>query len=387
MIKLPGQSVVRRMRILISISCSILLLSCACLPIRAAEELSANSKEKLGRLEFKLFGHAFDSENADERAARLEDLILGEQKTGTAQQRIEDILALYKDEELAPPKPEAPPVKQTKANGTPAAAKHAANSAPSPYRADSSDSLSDVEAAELKDYPKITALESAILGHTYEKDPLSARLSQLETAAFGTPTNILDYSQRTDKLEEYAEKKLHKKVIASSSQMYQVERPTPNTPPSNKANMSKAAIAMAANTLLGMTGLGGLGMIPGAAMGMLGTRPGANRPQDTVPPQNDADLSAAPDTVGGGNVDPSLLPSADAKIQTKVAWCEQQVYGQTFPNKHLTDRLRMLSEELHVCAGKSDFELMDDIGIIIKAAQSRMKPKAIGSTDTAPETK
>lgn len=383
---------VRRMRVLITISCSLSLLACHCLPIWAADELSSGNKEKLGRLEYKLFGHSFETESIEERAARLEDLILGEQKTGSAQQRVEDLIGLYKDEELAPPKPDPAPVKPAKTasghnSNTNNTATAPSNKSSSSYAADSSSSLSDVEAAELKDYPKITALETAILGHTYEKDPISARLSKLETSAFGSPTNILDYSQRTDKLEEYAEKKLHKKVVASSSQMYQVERPTPNTQPSNKANMSKAAIAMAANTLLGMTGLGGLGMIPGAAMGMLGNRPGANRPQDTAPPKDDLNLSAAPDTADGGNSDPSLLPSADAKLQTKIAWCEQQVYGQTFPNKHLTDRLRLLSQELHVCAGKSDFELMDDIGVIMKAAQGRTKPRAIGSTETTNETK
>ena len=51
------------------------------------------------------------------------------------------------------------------------------------------------------------------------------------------------------------------------------------------------------------------------------------------------------------------------KLITKVGWCEVKVFGHTFPNMHLPERLGQLNHELKLEPGKSDIQLMDDIGL------------------------
>lgn len=39
-------------------------------------------------------------------------------------------------------------------------------------------------------------------------------------------------------------------------------------------------------------------------------------------------------------------PPADARLLTKVSWCEKHVFGVVYRDKHLTERLNILNDDL-----------------------------------------
>lgn len=68
---------------------------------------------------------------------------------------------------------------------------------------DSDDSTQDA-------YPRVTAIEQAILGQTFAYEPLPTRLERMERKAFNKVSDSDDLSGRTDALYDYADKVLHK---------------------------------------------------------------------------------------------------------------------------------------------------------------------------------
>lgn len=59
-------------------------------------------------------------------------------------------------------------------------------------------------------YPRVTAIEQAILGQTFAYEPLPTRLDRMERKAFNKVSDSDDLSGRTDALYDYADKVLHK---------------------------------------------------------------------------------------------------------------------------------------------------------------------------------
>jgi hypothetical protein len=90
-------------------------------------------------------------------------------------------------------------------------------------------------------------------------------------------------------------------------------------------------------------------------------------PQKTIPKPEDPAVFAT---------DP---PPPNSRMSTQVRWCEVQVFGKTFPDKHLPDRLGQLNRELQYKPGKTDMELMDDMNGLMKAVQLRPN-RAIGAS-------
>lgn len=217
------------------------------------------------------------------------------------------------------------------------------------------DSTSEAGAASgAGNYPHVTALEKNILGQTFNGQPLTARLSRLETTAFGQPSSDADLSRRTDALESFSQKKLHKKSF----------QPPPNsatTASSPGAGMSKQLLAMAANTVLNATGLGAVGMLAGAGMGMNALQARQQQENTAAVQQPDEDPA----------VYANVPPPDGARMITRVGWCEAQLFGCTFTSMHLKERLRQLSAELHYSTDKTDLQLMDDVGGLVKAVQLR----------------
>jgi hypothetical protein len=237
-------------------------------------------------------------------------------------------------------------------------------------------------------YPHITRLENAILGQTYESDLPGDRLNRLETKAFGAPSKEADLATRTDALENYAEKKLHKKTQPTETADADGNGSS-RSGGAGGGGLTKSIASMVGNSLLSMVGGGpGMGtMGPGGMMG--GGYPGyggmgmgriglgpmrmRQRTQDDVQP-------AEPPQ----EVDPLITratpPPPTAKMLTKVGWCEMQVFGQTFPKLHLPERLGKVSREINFEPGKSDIELMDDVGKLVIAVNARKAGGQIGST-------
>lgn len=234
-------------------------------------------------------------------------------------------------------------------------------------------------------YPHVTALENEILGRSFDGQLLPDRLSRMETKAFGKPSKSTDLSQRTDALEKYAEKKLHK-------QPYEQERnetASANSQP-KQSRLPQQLLSMLGNSLLGMAGgFGGIGpgfgpggLLPGgmpnngSGIGISGTGIGtphhgssqSQQAQQSQPQQQQAIPKATEDDPA---VHLATPPAANTKLLTKVGWCEVQVFGHTFPDMHLTERLSQLNQELQVKPGAPNMQLLDDVGLMIKAVQSR----------------
>jgi hypothetical protein len=56
-------------------------------------------------------------------------------------------------------------------------------------------------------YPRVTEFEQQLLGQTYEKDPLAARVARLETKQFGKTSPKDDLADRLDKLDQFVKPK------------------------------------------------------------------------------------------------------------------------------------------------------------------------------------
>jgi hypothetical protein len=56
-------------------------------------------------------------------------------------------------------------------------------------------------------YPRVTEIEQQLLGKTYEKDPLAARVARLETKQFGKASPKDDLADRLDKLDQFVKPK------------------------------------------------------------------------------------------------------------------------------------------------------------------------------------
>ncbi len=283
--------------------------------------------ERLGRMEKKAFGGASANHDLSERTDALDDY--------TEKQLHKNLLQANMDVETT----------------------NYAESQPSPSQ---------------EDYPHVTSLEQAILGQTFTGQSLTDRLSRMEIKAFGSASANPDLSERTDALEIYAEKKLHKQPSTPA----QSDAATVN--PQGGGLLSKFGQALLGMTGVGGPGIGGIGMGPGGMMapgmgfggggmgygGMArGRRQAAQQQQQTpeAPPvkhqEDPAIYQATP-------------PDPSARLIVKVGWCEVKMFGHTFPNMHLPERLGQLNHELNLEPGKSDIQLMDDIGVMIKAVQS-----------------
>src|SRR5207248_6351592 len=70
-------------------------------------------------------------------------------------------------------------------------------------------------ASPAESYPRVSSLAKIILGQSFPDKPLRDRLAKMEAQAFGSPSTSDDLSARTDALEHYSEKKLHKKPLGA----------------------------------------------------------------------------------------------------------------------------------------------------------------------------
>jgi hypothetical protein len=240
------------------------------------------------------------------------------------------------------------------------------------------------------DYPHITALENSILGQASPSLPLDKRISAMEIKAFGSVSKSDDLSGRTDALERYAEKTLHKKPYGADL-AYETAEGSGAGSGSGKTSENKGMklLNMVGNSLLGMgmnTMGGGMGM-PGMGMGMPGMGmmgPGGSgfggiRVRRRQAPSEDSSVAEEPT----GPVEDPLVrakdpPPASARLATRVGWCEMRVFGKTSPNLHLAERLAQLNRELNFEPGKGAMELMDHIDGMVKSAQAYRAP-AIGA--------
>jgi len=348
----------------------------------ASTNLDTGTQAQLVQLERQYFKCNFDTDGDDSRVQRLEKLVFGQGGTGDPGPRVKKLYeaamgaAASSDED-------APKSAQT---ASPMADSPMAEPQQSSSNADSTAktarvSVDDPDSSEVK-YPRISELEKAILSQTFEKQPLPDRLSRMETKAFGNPCTDKDLSDRTDALETYVNKKLHKKTLE------QEQRSDTATNSSQPApGRAQKLLSMVGKSLLGIgagggPGAGGASFGPamgsgfGPGFGRMGRRQQMQQPQPTAAP--------APPKPDDPAVHAAAPPSANARFSTQVGWCEVQVFGHTFPDKHLPDRLGQLNRELQYKPGETDMALMDDMSGLIKAVQVQQSRRSIGSAPGSP---
>ena len=294
-------------------------------------------------LEQAILGKAYASDDLAARLSRMEAKAFGKALSDTDLSQRTDNLEDYSQKTL---------------HNKPFGASDDANS--------NSDSDSDSDSSNAASgeaptsYPHVDSLEKSILQQTYQNDELPARLDRLEMKAFGKTFDNQALVDRTDALEGYVEKTLHKQSFAQEQkQQAAVYGGVPVDAAAAGGSRKANFMSMAASNLLSIAsssmvpGFGGINMIPRSAV------QGASTPASDAPPeiQDDPAIKA------------STPPSAGAKMQTQVGWCEMQLFGHTFHNMHLYDRLRQLSSDLNYSVGKKPMELMDDMPGLVKAVQ------------------
>lgn len=235
----------------------------------------------------------------------------------------------------------------------------------------------DAGASAPASYPRVTALEQAILEQVYESDSLSDRLGRMEVKAFGKASVDLALGDRTDALEDYAEKKLHKKILGQSSTTVDSAESGGNNSSAGTSGggsfLAKMGSALLGIPAGGMPASGGPSFFAPGFGPFGGVRVRPRSAVDTAQAQStpaNAQPSHQPSAADLAIIDAATPPAPSVRLATKVAWCEQRVFGQASYEKHLTDRLSLLNSALKFDPGKKGLDLMDDIDKLIKAAEA-----------------
>lgn len=339
------------MRPILSFSMAIIISSL--LPAFAASDLDATAGAELRLLELKYFDHSFDADDNQERVERLEKLILGESCAGDLSERIKTMAAALQadGESLAPCQPDLSS-SDSNSNKAPSSA----NSKPTAWDAYNSGEAGS-SYVDRGNYPHISNLEKEILGKTYEGEALSDRLSRMESKAMVASSDSKDFNQRTERLEQYAEQVLHCKPFALNKDIDKIDT----------ILVSRPGYPTAAERQEAQEGLQHF----------------FNQPQqisDSLPMNPDGSVSNQLD-------DPAIYqknpPPASARMLTRVAWCEMQIFGHANTQFHLTKRLRDLNDAVLPNSPKqSDMQLMDDLGKITDAVIARKSSQQSLSSET-----
>ena len=327
--------------------------------------VSTDMYPHISELENAILGQSFPAQPIGQRMERMEKKAFGTASSNPDLSARTDALDDYTDKQLHK--------KLLQVN----ADDDQPNSVPSA----TADATSDQPAENQAQYPHVTSLEQAILGQTFAGQPLTDRLSRMEATAFGSASANPDLSARTDALETYAEKKLHKQPSVRPENDNDSDDDTPGTggaPGSILSKVGQAILGMAGGSMGGMGNGMGMGGFPGSGMGLggMGGGMGGGGSRRRATQQQQQAEPPAPKQEDPAIYQP-MPPDASARLLVKVAWCEQKVFGHTFPDLHLPQRLGQLNKELNLEPGKSNVQLMDDIGLMIKTVQSRNSPAIV----------
>ncbi len=331
--------------------------------------VASDTYPHISALENAILGQSFPGQSLPERLDRMEKKAFGNVSTNPDLSERTDALDDYTDKQLHK--------KLLHAN----ADEDTADS-------DSSNSSEQQPGQIQADYPHITSLEQSILGQTFAGQPLADRLSRMETTAFGSVSANPDLSARTDALEAYAEKKLHKQPSSRPNDDATADDQQPGNLQQGGGIFSKVGQA-----LLGMAGGGGGGPgfggmgggFPGSGMGLGGMGGGFGGMGGGMGgggmSRRRAMQQQQPEPTPARQEDPAIYeampPDPSARLLVKVGWCEVKLFGHTFPDMHLPQRLGQINSELHLDPGKSNVQLMDDIGLMIKTVQARKLPSVL----------
>jgi hypothetical protein len=302
---------------------------------------SASVSDSLAKLEKRLFEFTYASEDDDARLNRLENFVFGSKQTGSVTDRLAHLQAAIVSQ----------PAADNGSAGSAATGQTATNSgAESTSTAggtgNTTSSNSNTNAVggantsgetyptfDYANYPRVTELEQQLLGTSYPHDALPDRLNRLETKAFGKPAASQDLAQRVDSLDRYAQRHdiFH-------------ERPSQPVASSSWGAPSSPGVAPAGswgppNGSAGSYGAGSYGA---------GSPPGWN----TAGGSYGAGTSSAAASNNGNQLAYGAPPpvnqfSPDVQgIDQRVATMEQSVFGQSYSNRPLADRVSRLEKKM-----------------------------------------
>ncbi|MBU6452260.1 MAG: hypothetical protein KGS72_10805 [Cyanobacteria bacterium REEB67] len=275
--------------------------------------------DEISTYEKKFFERSFDGENNDHRLDRLENFIFGATSTGAPQVRIAKIARIVP---LA-----AVPLSVTTNSGATAAGGHSGPAATRDKTEPGTDANILLESPG--HYPHITALEGEILGATYETQPLPQRLARMEVKIFGKASTSNDMEERTDAIDQYERAKRKPKDVTIGQL----------TPYSHQESLAEQA----------------------RHYDSVDDDPGAIVRRQTIQQELEDAQKSTP-------------PSAEERTLSRVAWCEQQIFGHSFPEMHLLARLHQLNAELFPKDKEKDIQLMDRIDVIVREVVLRKQP-------------
>lgn len=309
-----------------------------------AASIPSNSIENsIVGLETTLFQHDYPTNTIDERLSRLEKMVFGEIRAGDAKHRLSDLVAAVATDNsesgsagsTASTTYGAEQATQSASRTTGGNSKNAA-SLSSRNVAVQKPADNDTVIDDSSDYPRVTALEHELLGQSSAGEPVTKRLAAMEQKAFGKASSSNDLGERTDLLERYVEVHLHKAPFARNpefeNEMCEYDRSCYR----GSGGAATASYGRAATASYG-------GAVPASY----------SRPVVTNAPPR---FMSAPPT--------------GAKMLEKVAWMEGQVYGQTYDDDHLLQRLRRLDRTLFPNEKQGeDMRLMDQVDSLIGAVE------------------
>lgn len=158
------------------------------------QAVQAANPPDLNSLETRFFEHTYPQNSEDDRLSRLEKMVFGEAHTGDDQTRLQQLINAVPAQTADSGQSSGQSNGQSKAaNGNGQSGQNQAG--------DDSDNASGTS------YPRVTELESVILGKTFQAEPIKHRLDQLELKIFNKSYAGQDLADRVDRIAQYADKK------------------------------------------------------------------------------------------------------------------------------------------------------------------------------------
>lgn len=172
----------------------------------------AGGSPDLNALETRFFEHTYPQDTTEDRLTRLEKMVFGEARTGDDQSRLQQLVNAV------------PAQKSDDSGQSQSAGQGGQNSQTSQAQSNGGSSAGgqadDSDTASGTDYPRVTELETVLLGKPYNGEPIKHRLDQLELKAFGKTHSNENLADRVDRIAQYADKKFNG---SQNSAFYQTE--------------------------------------------------------------------------------------------------------------------------------------------------------------------
>jgi len=270
---------------------------------------SQDADKTLSQLETRFFEHQYDTDSDTDRISRIEQFIFGCTQTGSASDRLQHIQSAIPDATVDQINniPRAAPINSSGVGNDKQSGVYGTSQGPdnSDQSNDQSTSESSNNSSQYSSYPRVTSLEQELLGHTYEADALPRRLARLETKAFGSASTSTDLSERTDNLDDYAQR----------HDIYG-ERKIANNTNSTLAFVPPKSVRQAANR------------------------------NSVYPSDASLDRNNNTDTADSQPSYTSKTGSFVGSMEERVAMMEAQEFDHTYPEKPLDKRLKKLEKKI-----------------------------------------